>query len=259
MGRLDEAMVGAGIDPSTPTLDQLAPLDEFHVGGRAATIDLFSHLGLGEGMRVLDVGCGLGGPARFCASTNRCNVVGIDLTPSYVAAAVELTRRVGLSESVEIHVGSAFDPPFAKRSFDAAYMLHVGMNIGDKTGLFAGIHRLLRPGARFGIYDLARDDIGDLTFPMPWATTADTSFVATRASYEQSLASAGFAIEAATNREDLAAAAVAQFDRLSDGPPPPVSLALVMGDTFATKVANLRAALASGVLVPVELIARVAR
>ena len=189
--------------------DRLAPgdlsgADEFHLGWHAATAELARDLGLGPDLHVLDVGCGIGGPARHFAAALGCRVTGIDLTAEFVEAAEALTRRCGLAGLVSFRQGSALAMPFPDAEFDAATLIHVGMNIADKAALFAEVRRVLKPGARFGVYDIMRMAEGELPYPMPWAATPDTSFVEPPETYRRLLAEAGFAIEAEHDRSDLA-------------------------------------------------------
>jgi SAM-dependent methyltransferase len=145
-----EALAASGKDTSHLTLEDLAPVDEFHIRGRAATAELARGLGLAAGMAVLDVGCGVGGPSRYIAATYGCRVTGVDLTEAYYQAAALLAERVGLGERVDYRQGSALAMPFAEAAFDAAYTQHAAMNIEDKAGLYREIGRVLKPGARFG-------------------------------------------------------------------------------------------------------------
>jgi SAM-dependent methyltransferase len=255
---IETGLVTAGLSLEALTPADLALVDEFHVGGRPATEHLLGQLGLSSGMEVLDVGCGIGGAARFCAHTHDTKVTGIDLTPVYVEVAQRLTDRVGLSSKVRFRVASAAELPFKKRTFDAAYLLHVGMNVPDKTGLFASVGRVLKRGARFGIYDLMRIAPGDLTFPVPWASSVGNSFLASPASYESSLAAAGFQV---VHHEDRTGAVLETMQRLAreaadaNGPPPPLGLHLLMGPDAPTKLMNLVAGLDTGLIAPVELVA----
>jgi len=145
-----------GKTPATVTVDDLAPVDEFHIGGRQASEAFLAQLALTPNQRVLDIGCGLGGSARFAATRYGCEVTGIDLTGAFVDTGKVLCDWVGLADRVSLLQGSALDMLFESGAFDAAYMLHVGMNIADKRQLCADVHRVLRPGACFGIYDLMR-------------------------------------------------------------------------------------------------------
>lgn len=241
----------AGLRP-----EDLAPVDEFHIGGRPATEALTDQLGLGPDSHLLDIGCGLGGPARTAAARHGCRVSGIDLSEDYVRTAAALTRLVGLEDRTDWHHGSALALPWPAAHFDAAMTIHVGMNIADKDRLFAEAARVLRPGARFGVYDVMRTDAGEkaLRFPVPWATDASTSFVEPPARYRAGLERAGFRVVA---ERDLRALAEAFFARLraaaADGPPP-LGLHLLMGATAGDKVGNMIANIAAGLVAPFEII-----
>ena len=159
-GSLEEtilnALAAAGKDVSHLTPKDLAPVDEFHIGGRQATIAFAEQFCPRSGMRLLDVGCGLGGAARYFAHEHGCRVTGIDLSDEYVNVANALAARVGLDERVSCELGSALALPFEPGSFDGAYMFHVGMNIENKAKLFAEVRRVLAPSGLFGIYDVMR-------------------------------------------------------------------------------------------------------
>jgi ubiquinone/menaquinone biosynthesis C-methylase UbiE len=257
------AAIRAGIEAlgkttDSITLNDLAPLDEFHIGGRQASRHFLDQLGLASDKHVLDVGCGLGGAARFAASHYRCRVDGIDLTPEYVETGRAICQWVGLDDRISLHQGSALSLPFAGSAFDCAYMLHVGMNIDNKVKLCSEIARVLRPGAVFGIYDVMKTGEGELTFPVPWATTAQSSAVAEPAQYRSALEASGFELTAELNRRDFA---LAFFDELqaktmAAGGPPPLGLHILMGRNAADKIRNMIANISTGLIAPVEMIAR---
>jgi SAM-dependent methyltransferase len=148
------ALASVGKSPASLTIDDLAPVDEFHIGGRRASEDFIDQLGFTAQTHVFDVGCGLGGPARFVTKRYGSRVTGIDLTPEYVETGNALSTWVGLHDRISLHQGSALAMPFTEDTFDGAYMLHVGMNIENKEQLAAEVLRVLRPGALFGIYDV---------------------------------------------------------------------------------------------------------
>jgi SAM-dependent methyltransferase len=240
------------------TVDDLAPVDEFHIGGRQASEDFLSQLSLSPESSVLDVGCGLGGASRFSADRFGCKVTGIDLTEEYIEAGQALCQWVGLDDRVSLHYGSALAMPFDDNSFDAAYMLHVGMNIEAKADLFAEIGRTLRPGTMLGVYDVMRTGPGDLAFPLPWAANSDASFVATPEQYKASLEAAGLEVTAERNRKDFALSffAAMQAKTAAAGGPPPLGLHVLMGMSTPAKVQNMIANIAADRIAPVELIAR---
>jgi ubiquinone/menaquinone biosynthesis C-methylase UbiE len=162
---------------------------------------------------------------------------GIDLTPEFVETGKDLCRWVGLDNSISLHQGSALAMPFADRAFDCAYMLHVGMNIDDKAKLCSEVSRVLRSNALFGIYDVMRIGEGELTYPVPWATTAASSAVAKPAQYREALEAAGLSVIAERNRRDFA---LAFFDQLraktaAAAGPPPLGLHILMGRNTRTR------------------------
>lgn len=246
-----------GKSPETATLDDLAPVEEFHIGGRPATKEVLDQLDLRPGARVLDIGCGIGGPARFAAATYGVQVDGIDLTPDYVATGGELCRWVGLAGKVTLHHGSATALPFADATFDAAYMLHVGMNIADKATVMREAARVLQPGGRFAVYDVMRLGPGAITYPVPWAAHEGLSSVATPDEYRAALREAGFAITAERERRQFA---IEFFDKLrarqAAAAPPPLGLHQAMGADAKLKMANLVESLKAGTLGPCEIVAR---
>jgi SAM-dependent methyltransferase len=147
---------GTGSDPDRLEPAELAGVDQLHIGGTGAVVELARGAGIGRGARVLDLRCGLGGPARIFADQFGATVHGVDLTPSFVCAAESLTRWTGLSGRVSFSTGSALRLTFGPAEFDVATLVYVGMNIADKDALFAQAHRVLRPGGVFAIYDIMR-------------------------------------------------------------------------------------------------------
>jgi SAM-dependent methyltransferase len=251
------ALAESGRDPEHPGPDDLAPVEEFHTGGRQATADLLDRVRPGRGIRVLDLGCGIGGTCRYLAHTFGCSVVGIDLTEQFVAVARALTRRVGLADRAEFHVGSVTALPYGPASFDGATMLHVGMNVADKAALFAQVRHVLKPGAFFALYDVMRVRDGELGFPVPWATAPDASFLADRATYQRLAEQAGFEVTAARDRTALALEFLARArERAGVGGPPALGVHLVMGRDAGVKIANASAGLERGLIAPIELICR---
>ncbi len=247
-----------GKTAETVTLKDLAAVDEFHIGGRQASIAFLDQMKLVEGQQVLDIGCGLGGPARVVADHYRCNVTGVDLTAEYIATGQVLSDWTGLTGRVSLLHGSALEMPMADASFDQAYMIHVGMNIEDKAGLCAEVHRLLRPGGRFGIYDVMKTGPGDLVLPVPWSSLAETSFVRSAEAYKTDLEAVGFTITAQRDRRDFALEFFAKQKEKAAiaGGPPPLGLQLVMGENTGEKLGNLVANIAANRVAPIEIIAQ---
>jgi ubiquinone/menaquinone biosynthesis C-methylase UbiE len=244
---------GKDLDRLAPT--DLSPVDEFHIGGRQATTDFAAQLESRPGMALIDIGSGLGGASRYFAHEHNCRVTGIDLTEEYVRVAAALADHVGLGDRVTYRQGSALALPFDSRSFDGAYMLHVGMNIEDKAAAFAEIRRVLKPNGVFGIYDVMREQDGPLSYPVPWAFTEATSFVATAATYRRLLEAAGFAVRKERSRRAFAIEFFRQMRAraASDGPPP-LGLHVLMGAPSAQKIANMIDNIERGLIAPTELI-----
>lgn len=255
--RIRAGLQAMGRDPDHIDPGDLKLVDEFHIGGAGATAALLSDLDIRPGMDVLDIGCGIGGPARTIALEKKANVTGLDLTPAFVEAAITLSRMAGMGDRVQFRVGSALDLPFADASFDLATLLHVGMNIADKPKLFREAHRVLRPNGVFAVYEVARTGDGALSFPVPWAESEDLSALATPDAYRDAAAGAGFRLDRETDRRSMA---LDFFDRIraeaAGATPSPLGLHLLMGPTIGQKMANMIDAIKNGTIAPVQMIFR---
>lgn len=248
--------IGQPIDP-----DVLAPVDEFHIGGRLATAELVKKLGLTAANKVLDLGCGLGGPARYIAKTTGAHVKGIDLTDEFVTTGRALTGMAILIDRVDLVQGSILDLPFEDNSFDVAYMIHVGMNITDKAAIAREAARVLKPKGLFAIYDVMQVGTGDMLFPVPWADAPELSALESPEVYRDALNAAGFTIKSETDHTEFATGFFKKLfasQAASDGPPP-LGLHLVMGANAGTKVANMAANISEDRIAPIEMIARLTK
>lgn len=243
-GLLDRVLVAlrqAGKDLDALTIDDLAPIDEFHSRRRRATEELASMLAPRPTDHVIDIGSGLGGPSRYLAATNGCRVTGIDLTDDFVATATALTRMVGLSDRVAFRVGSALALPFPDASFDLAWSQNVAMNIADRAAWYSEIRRVLKPGGRLAIQDVARGSGVPLTFPVMWADRPEISFLRTPDETRALLEQAGFRVVQWIDNTDAALReATEERARLAANPAPPPVLGLhvVVGSSFRDKLRN---------------------
>lgn len=255
--KIQAALGQLGKYPDTVTIDDLGPVDEFHVGGRVATQQFLDRLDIAPNQHVLDVGCGLGGASRFAANRYDCLVSGVDLTSEYVTVGNTINQWIGFEEKISLREGDALAMPFEREAFDRAYLMHVGMNISDKERLARELYRVVKSGGKVGIYDIMRMDDAELEFPLPWATSSEGSALATPDEYIQVLKSAGFEAVTILDRRQFALDFFAQArQKLKGSPnPPALGLHLVMGQETPTKIQNLVGNIARGALAPVELIA----
>lgn len=245
-----------GKDPARLRPADLAPVDEFHVRGREATIELAGRAALAPDLRVLDVGSGLGGSARYLASERQCHVTGIDLTKEYVDVATALAELVGLGEKVEFRQASATALPFDAGAFDVVWTEHVQMNIADKSGFYGEIARVLKPRGRLLFHDVFQGPGGEPHFPVPWAGAPAISFLAAPDDVRRILDDLGFTV---LDWEDRSRPSLdwflAAIEKMKASGPPPLGIHLLMGETARTKFQNLVRNLREGRVVVVQAVA----
>ncbi len=234
--RLKSALAVFGPEDSELAPDQLGALDQFHTRGLAATADLARAAGLTDRSAVLDVGSGVGGPARFLAATYGSRVTGIDLSEPFVDAARYLTERTRQGGLVSFVVGSALDLPFGDGSFDAVFLQHVAMNIADRARLYGEIRRVLKQGGRFATYDVVLRG-SEPHYPVPWALTPATSFLLTPDETRTAIEAAGFRAQVWHDDSDTAKSWFAR--QRASGPAPSPNLGTVMGPDFPKLAGNL--------------------
>ena len=287
LSTIRDGLTAAGFDPDSPDASALSAVDEFHIGGSEASRFVGEALGAASGLQVLDIGCGIGGPARFMASNFGCRVTGIDLTADYVAVGNQLSAMVGLGDAVNLQQASALDLPFGdggtggEAGFDAAYVMHVGMNIANKPRMMAEAARVLRPGGKLVVYDVMTQREGPVTYPLPWSDVPENSAVTRLSAYEAALHAAGLVIEASETKRDFAVgffeAMVARMNEAqaaqsagkgregaggegagggAAGGPGPLGLHLLMGANTREKVGNVFGQIKDGLLAPVLITCR---
>ena len=245
-----DALRACGVDTSALRAQDLSPIDHLHAGFASATAYVLEQLEVGTATRLLDVGCGIGGGCRMAAELG-ARVVGVDLTDEFIRSALTLSQLTGLADRITYLASSVAAVDLPDDSFEAAMMMHVGMNLPDKRDVFAEVRRLLGPGGRFAVFDQMRVGEGALTYPLPWAVDAESSFVVTPDAYVTDLEAAGFSVELRADRT-----------RQSAGPPSggvgggPLSPAVIFGPDFVTRVHNNIADTTAGRLGAVLLVAR---
>lgn len=258
LARLKSALLTDGVDPAHPTLEALAPYDQFHARGLEATEDMAALVVVRPTDHLLDVGSGLGGPARWLSTRFGCRITGIDLTPEYCAIAEHFTSLIGLDARIRFQVGNALAMPFDDGTFEGAYSMFVSMNIADKAQLYREIHRVLKADGWLVLSEIARGEGGEAMYPTPWAATARESFLSTADDTRKELRSAGFEVEQVKNdlrrALDHAAQSRAMVER---GEKPPYRAnALIHGNMAGAMGANVARGYHDGSLVPIEVVAR---
>jgi sarcosine/dimethylglycine N-methyltransferase len=234
--RLKAVLAIFGPENQRLTPRQLAALDQFHSRGLAATAELANLAGITADMLVLDVGSGVGGPARFLAATYGCRVTGVDLSQPFVDAARYLTERTGQSGQVSFQTASALELPFDAGGFNVVLLQHVAMNVSDRARLYREIRRVLKSAGRFATFDVVLNS-GEPHYPVPWARTSATSFLLTASATREAIEPAGFRTLVWQDDTEAAKAWIAALR--TSGPPPSPNLGVVMGPDFAQFSANL--------------------
>ncbi len=254
--RILDGLADVGADLDHLSIEDLAVIDEFHIGGRKATEYMISKLSLSGDEHVLDIGCGIGGAGRTIASQVGCRITGIDLTSEYVEVAKMLTKLTGLDNKADFQTASALSMPFDDEVFDAAITIHMSMNIRDRDALYQEVRRVVKPGALFGVYDVMKKNDEPIFFPVPWAETSESSHLVKAEEMPLLLENAGFEICKIEDRSEFAfdyfkrRLAAASSGSSSFGPH------IVMGTTAREKFQNINNNMETGRITPVLVVAR---
>lgn len=256
--RLNSALVDDGVDPAHPQLESLAPYDQFHGRGLEATEEIAALLHVTPTDHLLDLGSGIGRPARTLAKRFGCRVTGIDLTAEFCEVARHLTRLTGLDARVDFELGDALAMPFTDATFDGAYSMNVSMNIADKAALYAEIRRVVKPGGWLVLSELAEGPGAPLDYPTPWAATADTSFLSTPAQTKRGLEAAGFEVvqfrDTTVEAKAFGARSRALVERGEKAPHRAVRL--MLGGIATVAMENSARGLAEARIIPLEIFCR---
>ena len=242
LARIDAALTELGHDPQNLSPEILATLEHLHSGGLATTRRQANRIAVTEDSRVLDVGCGIGGPARYLAHTYGCRVDGIDLTPELIETGRVLTERCKLADRVVLQVGNALDLPYPDQTFDVVWCQNVAMNISDKAGLLEGAYRVLKPGGLFTSTEYSVGAGGDIIFPVPWAYDSSINFLepadVMRARYQM----AGFRILEWVNYSNVV---IEHYEKMLRSPPQ-LTNRLIFGDDAPERQRNSQRNLIEG-------------
>lgn len=258
LARLNAALMEDGVDPGHPTMEALAPYDQFHGRGLEATLEIAELMPAGPADHILDIGSGIGGPARYFASRFGCRVTGIDLTPEFCDVARHLTRLLHLEDRVRFELGDALAMPFADASFDGAYSMNVSMNISDKGAFYREINRVLKPSGWLVLSEVAKGDGGDLDYPTPWAGSARASFLSTPEETRRGLLQSGFDVIRLRNTLEQARAFGARSRAMVERgeKPPHRAVMLIHGAIASQAIANTSRGLLEGRIIPIEVLSR---
>ena len=229
-----------GKDLPNITLDDLQPVDEFHIRGDTATKELIKLAQFTPDMHILDVGCGIGGSTRRLSHETGCYVTGIDLSDEYIDTAQQLTQLLNMQERVKFHATSALELPFGDNTFDGAWSLQMNMNVDDKLSWLKETYRVLKPGGRAILYEVCGNKNTPLYFPVPWAQDSSMSFLVPPVSFRDIITSAGFEIDVWNDKTDLAKKAFADVpEPKGDLDLPVLGVYLLVGNDIRTKAYNL--------------------
>lgn len=227
-------------DLSKVTLDDLQPVDEFHIRGDTATKELIKLAGFTPDLHILDVGCGIGGSTRRLAHETGCRVTGIDLSDEYIDTAQRLTQLLNMQEQVKFQAASALELPFSDNSFDGVWSLQMNMNVDDKLSWLKETYRVLKPGSRAVLYEVCGNKNTPIYFPVPWAQDSSISFLVPPESFRDVITSAGFDIVVWNDKTDLAKKAFAEVKEPVGEPNLPVlGVYMLVGNDVSTKAYNL--------------------
>ena len=222
LGRIVTFLESKGIDAEHPSYENLQTCDQMHARGIEATRDHAALAEIRPGMHVLEIGCGIGGAARYLAAELDCRVTAIDLTQECVDVARELTRRCGLQDSIGFQQADATQMPFGEAAFDHVWSHYVTMNIRNKEALASEIARVLKPGGRYSCWELALSTGMPPFYPLPWASDASASFLATASEMTRYLERGGLRLVRHVDLNDSFRAYLQNVrDRVQRGEEPP--------------------------------------
>ena len=256
-GPIEAALRQLGKPLDALTVEDLGPVDHFHARGFPATVELADRLPIRPGQHLVDIGCGLGGPARYLAKRFQCSVSGVDITEPFVVAANKLTALLGMEEQVRVELGDGQNLPYPDATFDGGYTQHVTMNVADRPKFFAEAFRVLKPGAFFAMTEHGLGPTGNPHHPVPWSDDGSGAYLVTPAQTRALLQQAGFEdIVVEDTGPKYLAGYQAALARAEKGALPPLGLHLLMGASTTDKIRNAARNIEEGRTHPIQVICR---
>jgi SAM-dependent methyltransferase len=256
-GRILDAMKAATISPQTVTVEQMAAVDHLHASGFAATVELADTLSVKAGDHLVDIGCGVGGPARYMAKRFGCSVSGVDITPAFVDAARRLTALLKMEDKVKLELGDGQHLPYGDAMFDGGYTQHVTMNVPDRAQFFGEAYRVLKPGAFFALTEHGLGKGGVPHVPCPWTEDGTGAYLVSPEDEVSFLKNAGFAdIRVVDTGEQYLAGYKRAMELAAKGELPPFGSHILLGKNGPDKVRNAARNIEEGRSRPVRIICR---
>ncbi len=240
MNSILDGLDSSGKDTSTLKPDDLSSIDEFHTRGKESTIEIAHLAQIHPHHNVLDVGCGLGGSARYISNEFGCSVVGIDLTDEYIDVANKLTEFVNLTDKVSFKQASALELPFPSENFDIVWTEHTQMNIADKEQFYGEIGRVLKPKGRLVFHDVFSGITNSPYYPTPWAEYESLSSLCTQEEAKDAIQKSNLEINEWKDKSEQSLEFFKEMIKKTEkSGPPPLGFHLLMGKTAKTKLLNI--------------------